>query len=84
MNQQDENGEIACQSLKILTNFDGQILLFSSEADCLVHPMVKQIIFMNIFSHMKPLLTNNGETFFLVRNIFGLTIKSNLYVRKNY
>ncbi len=60
MNEKDRIGDIACQSLKILTNFNEQSLLLSSQADCIIHPMVKQIIFMNILSHMKPLLINNG------------------------
>ncbi|CAM4866542.1 unnamed protein product [Rotaria socialis] len=59
MQEKNEIGDIACKSLKTLTNFDEQILLLSSEADCIVHPMVKQLIFMNIFSQMKPLLANN-------------------------
>jgi hypothetical protein len=60
MNEKNEIGDLACHSLKILTNFDEQSLLLSSQADCIVHPMVKQIIFMNILSQMKPLLVNNG------------------------
>ncbi len=60
MNKKDKIGDLAFQSLKILTHFDEQSLLLSSQADCIVHPMVKQIIFMNILSHMKPLLINNG------------------------
>lgn len=60
MNQKDQIGEFACQGLKILTNFDEQSLIFSSQADCIIHPMVKQIIFINILSQMKPLLANNG------------------------
>lgn len=61
MKDQNKLGDIACQSLKILTNFDEQSLLLSSQADCIVHPMVKQIVFMNILSQMKPLLINNGK-----------------------
>jgi hypothetical protein len=60
MNEKNTTGDIACQSLKILTNFDEQSLLLSSQADCIIHPMVKQIIFMNILTQMKPFLTNNG------------------------
>jgi hypothetical protein len=60
MNEKNEIADFACHSLKILTNFDEQSLLLSSQADCIVHPMVKQIIFMNILSSMKPLLINNG------------------------
>ncbi|CAF0740565.1 unnamed protein product [Rotaria sp. Silwood1] len=59
MNEKNSIGDLACQSLKILTNFNEQTLLLSSEVDCIVHPMVKQIIFMNILSQMKPLLINN-------------------------
>jgi hypothetical protein len=60
MNRKDHLGDLACQALKILTNFDEQSLLLSSQADCIIHPMVKQIIFMNMLSQMKPLLVNNG------------------------
>lgn len=60
MNNKDHLADFGCQSLKILTNFDEQSLLLSSQADCIVHPMVKQIVFMNILTQMKPLLTNNG------------------------
>ena len=60
MNRKDPLGDLACQALKILTDFDEQSLLLSSQADCIVHPMVKQITFMNILSQMKPLLVNNG------------------------
>jgi hypothetical protein len=61
MSRKDHIGDLACQALKILTNFDEQSLLLSSQADCIIHPMVKQIIFMNILSQMKPLLVNNGS-----------------------
>jgi hypothetical protein len=60
MNEKNQIADIACQSLRLLTNFDDQSLLLSSQADCIVHPMVKQISFMNILSQMKPLLVNNG------------------------
>ena len=60
MNHKDQIGDFACQGLKILTHFDEQSLLSSSQADCIVHPMMKQIIFINILSQMKPLLANNG------------------------
>ena len=63
MNQKDQIGDFACHALKTLTNFDEQCLLLSSQADCIVHPMVKQIIFMKVLSQMKPLLANNGENF---------------------
>ncbi|CAF0896713.1 unnamed protein product [Adineta steineri] len=59
MNEKTPIGDLACQSLKVLTNFDEQSLLLSSQTDCIIHPMVKQIIFMNILSKMKPFLTNN-------------------------
>ncbi|CAF0729307.1 unnamed protein product [Adineta ricciae] len=59
INERNGIGDIACQSLKVLTNFDEQSLLLSSQADCIVHPMVKQIVFMNIISQMKPFLMNN-------------------------
>lgn len=61
MKNGDKLSDTACQSLKILTNFDQQSLLLSSDCDCIVHPMVKQIIFMNILSQLKPLLVNNGK-----------------------
>ncbi len=61
MNRKDQIGDLACQALKILTNFDEQSLLLSSQADCIIHPMVKQVSFMNILSQMKPLLANNGS-----------------------
>jgi len=64
MNKKDKIGDLACQSLKLLTNFDEQCLLLSSQADCIVHPMVKQIVFMNILSQMKPILINNGSEIF--------------------
>jgi hypothetical protein len=60
MNEKSTIGDFACQSLKVLTNFDEQSLLLSSQADCIIHPMVKQLIFMNILSKMKPILVNNG------------------------
>ncbi|CAF3654754.1 unnamed protein product [Rotaria sordida] len=59
MNEKTNIANLACQSLKSLTNFNEQILLLSSDADCIIHPMVKQIMFMNILSQMKPLLINN-------------------------
>ena len=60
MNSKDHLADFGCQGLKILTNFDEQSLLLSCQADCIVHPMVKQMVFMNILSQMKPLLANNG------------------------
>jgi len=60
MNEKSTIGDLACQSLKVLTNFDEQSLLLSSQADCIIHPMVKQLIFMSILSKMKPILVNNG------------------------
>ena len=60
MNEKNRIGDLACQSLKILTNFHEQSLLLSSQADCIVHPMIEQIIFMNVLSQMRPLLIHNG------------------------
>jgi hypothetical protein len=60
MSEKSTIGDLACQSLKVLANFDEQSLLLSSQADCIIHPMVKQLIFMSILSKMKPILVNNG------------------------
>lgn len=62
MNETKELTDIVCQSLKFLTDFDEQSLFFSSQADCIIHPMVKQITFINIFSQLKPILVSNGLT----------------------
>lgn len=59
MNETNELTDIACQSLKILTHFDEQSLFLSTYADCIIHPMVKQITFINIFSQLKPILVSN-------------------------
>ncbi|CAF3886142.1 unnamed protein product, partial [Rotaria sp. Silwood2] len=69
MNEKNNIGDLGCQSLKILTNFNEQTLLLSSEADCIVHPMVKQITFMSILSKMKPLLINKGTKLFILEFI---------------
>lgn len=60
MNEKNELTDIACQSLKLLTHFDEQSLFLSANADCIVHPMAKQITFINIFSQLKPVLVSNG------------------------
>jgi hypothetical protein len=62
MKEKDSIGDTACQSLAVLTQFDDPSFLLSSQTDCLVHPMVKQIIFMNVLAQIKPLLINNGES----------------------
>ncbi|UJR33379.1 hypothetical protein I4U23_020827 [Adineta vaga] len=60
LNEKNKIGEIACHSLKVLTNIEERSLLLSSfQADCIVHPMVKQLVFMKILSQMKPFLVNN-------------------------
>lgn len=61
MNEKGAIGDVACQALKVLTNFDDQSLLLSTQADCIAHPMVKQIVFMDILARLKPLLVSNGE-----------------------
>jgi len=58
INELSDIDSLACQSLKTLTTLDDQSFL-SLNADCIIHPLVKQILFMNILSYLKPLLVNN-------------------------
>ncbi|CAF1074796.1 unnamed protein product, partial [Didymodactylos carnosus] len=50
--------DLACQSLKILTTIEDESFL-SINADSIIHPLVKQIVFVHIVSYLKPLLENN-------------------------